>query len=717
MKQQLIVILLFLLPLQVLGTHIVGGEMSYRCLGNNQYELSLTVFRDCFNGIPQFDDTASVGIFDVNNNLVMDIRIPFSGDDTLQPVLFDSCLVIPPSVCVHRSTYIDTVTLNFLTGGYKILYQRCCRNFTIVNINNPSGTGATFYTFISEEGLLGCNSNPVFKEWPPIYICAGTPIVFDHSALDIDGDSLVYELCAPFTGANLNVSQPQPPYTPTYNNFLFPYDTVSWIPPYSTSDMLGGTPLSIDRQTGLLTGTPLNLGQFVVGVCVKEYRNGQLISVAKRDFQYNIGSCSSEYIADFDAPNVLCDGFDVTFVNQGAGGDYFWDFGVLGFSADTSIDVNPSFTFPDTGVYTITLISGRGNNCADTAIHVLSIETNQIQWAVDAIYDACDDSVTVQFFDKTYTGLSTAVEWLWDFIGVGTDSVQNPVVTFSGSPNDHYFYRMKVTTSSGCEAVNIGEIQTYPIELDFEIGEQTCPGQEMQIAAISLDITDTIDYYWSPEDEILSDITDSTIIVAPFVPTDFILETSMNTCTQYDTIRVDPTENAPPLDIFADPDTIFPGETSQLSATDDLTYLYDWSPTNTLSDSSIFNPVVNPLKTTDYIVTVTDARGCIGVDTIRIFVRPFECEIPYIFIPNAFTPNEDGKNDVLYVRANAVDEFYFVLYNRWGQKVFETRDLNIGWNGFFEGRKSPPDVFGYILQVKCLTGGQVTQKGNVTLIR
>ncbi len=717
MKKKLYFLHFFLLlSITTQATHIVGGEMNYRCLGNNQFEISLTVFRDCFNGVPLFDAVASIGIFDVNNNLLHDIRTPFIQDDTLQPVLFDSCLVIPPNVCVHRTTYIDTVVLPFLTGGYKILYQRCCRNNTISNILTPSSTGATFYTFITETGLTQCNSNPVYNEWPPIYICAGTPIVFDHSAVDLDGDSLVYELCAPFVGGNTSISMPQPPFTPTSTDLLLPYDTVVWAAPFSTLDMMGGVPLAIDRHTGLLTGTPQIQGQFVVGICVKEYRNGQLISITKRDFQYNVGACISNFNASFSAPDVLCDGFEVDFINGSQTGNYIWDFGDLTTNGDTSNLVHPSYTYPDTGTYTIMMINGLGHPCADTAFHTISILEDEVTWDVDLIYDACEDSVTVQFFDQTVVNNGVAVAWDWDF-GQITDTTENPVITFSGNPSNGYLYRMTVTASNGCQGFGYGIIRTYPVELDFEIGDQICPGQEMTIAAISLDSTDTISYHWMPENLILSDPNDSMIIVAPVVPTYYVLETSYNTCLQYDTIYVDPTLNAPPLDIEAIPDSIYPGEISQLAATDDLNYSYSWSPTETLSDSIIFNPVASPLETTSYILTVTDERGCIAIDTALIYLRPFECDDPYIFIPNAFTPNDDGKNDVLYVRANGIETFYFALYNRWGQLVFETSNLNQGWDGTLQGKTLPSDVFGYVLQVNCLTGNSYFRKGNITLLR
>ncbi len=214
------------------ATHMVGGEINYRCLGNDRYEIMVTVFRDCDTGVPWFDNPASVGVFDRNDSLLYDLRLTLRNNDTLDLNLTDPCLVAPPNVCIHTTTYIDTVTLPFQVGGYQVVYQRCCRNQDIVNIVAPTATGATYSSFISEEALLNCNSSARFNEWPPVYVCAGVPIVYDHSATDLDGDSVVYELCTPFTGATPQQSQPQPPNNPPYNN-------VTWLPPYSVDNMLG----------------------------------------------------------------------------------------------------------------------------------------------------------------------------------------------------------------------------------------------------------------------------------------------------------------------------------------------------------------------------------------------------------------------------------------------------------------------------------------------
>ena len=277
--------------------------MNYTCLGNNLYEIELIVFRDCENGVPYFDDPAYIGIYN-NNVLVDEAEIIWQMvDDTLDPILNGPCFVKPPDVCVHTSRYLDTVELLPIAGGYTLMYQRCCRNGTINNIVEPLSTGATFSITISEKAMEECNSNAKFKTWPPIYICVNEPIYYDHSAIDPDGDSIVYKMCTPLVGASTMNPYPEP------SEQIVPIP-VTWNPPYNENNMLGGVPLQIDPHTGLLTGVPNTIGQFVVGICVEEYRDGELISETRRDFQYNIGVCS-EITASILAPAVQCDDLSV----------------------------------------------------------------------------------------------------------------------------------------------------------------------------------------------------------------------------------------------------------------------------------------------------------------------------------------------------------------------------------------------------------------------
>ena len=93
------------------------------------------------------------------------------------------------------------------------------------------------------------------------------------------------------------------------------------------------------------------------------------------------------------------------------------------------------------------------------------------------------------------------------------------------------------------------------------------------------------------------------------------------------------------------------------------------------------------------------------------------CEEPALFLPNAFSPNRDGQNDVLELLGLYVEEMHLAIYNRWGQLVFESRDQNFGWDGTFKGEELSPDVYGFYLTVRCIDGDEYFKKGNISLIR
>jgi gliding motility-associated-like protein len=120
-----------------------------------------------------------------------------------------------------------------------------------------------------------------------------------------------------------------------------------------------------------------------------------------------------------------------------------------------------------------------------------------------------------------------------------------------------------------------------------------------------------------------------------------------------------------------------------------------------------------------YVLTVTDANGCIDEDSVELFDPLIACDSldPHIVIPNIFSPNADGENDVLYVRGSGVETLLFIVYDRWGEKVFESSSLDNGWDGTYRGRAMDAAVFVYYIKARFINGEEQTLKGNVTLIR
>jgi len=163
--------------------------------------------------------------------------------------------------------------------------------------------------------------------------------------------------------------------------------------------------------------------------------------------------------------------------------------------------------------------------------------------------------------------------------------------------------------------------------------------------------------------------------------------------------------------------TICPGETITIGMPHYDEYLYRWYDTaGTLIDTnSSIN--VSPSSTTTYILWVEDFKYDITTDTVTVFIDENCSESPVVFIPNIFTPNLDGNNDVLYVRSLHIKELKFSVYNRWGEKVFESQNKNEGWDGNYKGQPCSPDVYVYHVAIVFEDGTEESRKGNVTLVR
>ena len=158
--------------------------------------------------------------------------------------------------------------------------------------------------------------------------------------------------------------------------------------------------------------------------------------------------------------------------------------------------------------------------------------------------------------------------------------------------------------------------------------------------------------------------------------------------------------------------TIFVGDSTQLSATGGGTYY--WLPSAGLSCSTCANPLATPTITTVYCVIVTDGNSCSDSACITITV---ELSCGTLFIPSAFSPNDDGENDILFVGSNCIKVVYFTIYDRWGEKVFETKDVLKGWDGKYKHRSLSSGVFVYYLDAILLTGEKINKKGNISLVR
>ena len=279
-------------------------------------------------------------------------------------------------------------------------------------------------------------------------------------------------------------------------------------------------------------------------------------------------------------------------------------------------------------------------------------------------------------------------------------------------------YYVQASDSLGCSKVDSVQFQFKPVSIFVDSAIILCKGDTAILTAYNLLSDDSLSYNWSPELDILSGQGSQQVQVAPLSASYYTL-TAQNqlgciaTQTAYVAISTGPVN----VDITADKDSFYVGDIIQLNTNFQADYSYLWQEDSTLNNLTIFNPLASPVSNTSYFLTVVDSNGCISKDSISLILLESICQEPNIFIANAFSPDKDGYNDKIFIQGTGITELYFVIYNRWGEQVFETRALQHGWDGSYKGKACSPDVYGYYVQCRCLDGRTYFKKGNITLLK
>ena len=422
-------ILIFLSCFNAKAGHIIGGEIYYDYVGNNNYTFHISMYKDCDpsqNWAP-FDQDLILVVYSGGVQFSL-VQIPFPGF-VVVPVTYDNpCVTAPPGLCIQNAIYSTTINLPNSPNGYTVSYQRCCRKPTISNIVNPGDVGFTLTCQVPAATADGyhLNSSPRFTNYPPSLLCNNDDLVHDQSATDLDGDQLVYSLVTPYRGGS--TLNPAPVAAPP------PYAPIPWVGGFSAPAPLGpGAQIAINPNTGLLTASPNLTGLFVIGIRVQELRNGVVISETVLDFLFQVFACNISLQANLpgfeDLPTFVsyCEGLNVQFVNESWGtNEFLWDFGVPGADDDTSSISVPSFTYPAPGIYTVTLVANpNGVPCTDTAQMIVNVNNElETEWfSTDSI---CFIDNSFDFISTTSGPPGTTFEW--DF---GTTSNQQ----FSSNQN------------------------------------------------------------------------------------------------------------------------------------------------------------------------------------------------------------------------------------------------------------------------------------------
>ncbi|MEM8528845.1 MAG: PKD domain-containing protein [Bacteroidota bacterium] len=446
----LLIALCSAIPLLSFSAHIIGGEITYDCEGSQRegfqlYTIQMKIYRDCQGGGAGFDSTdgALEGTVSIYGGADAEPIIVILGRPSVKRVRppDNPCIKLPDNVCVEQGFYNFQIELPIISESYYIVYQRCCRNRTISNIFTPGETGATYVGEITALAQETCNNSPKFENFPPIALCLGEEFSFSQEARDKEGDSLVYEFCTPFIGGGTNTEDleaidgvaPNPDAPP-------PYDQVGFVDrAYDSDNPLGfNANLKINRQTGRITGKPRIWGQFVAGVCVSEYRDGELLSVVRRDFQINVTPCLASVIPHINNADSIvfqdefylwsCRGeteieFDNKSFSRISIDSTIWEFEIDG---DTlrSFDWDLTIDFPAPGEYRGRLMVNPGGQCGDTSQIIVEIQ-DDIQPDFTIASDTCE-ATDVEFQDLTMSAGATADRWTWYFGDGDSSNVQNP---------------------------------------------------------------------------------------------------------------------------------------------------------------------------------------------------------------------------------------------------------------------------------------------------
>ena len=377
----------------------------------------------------------------------------------------------------------------------------------------------------------------------------------------------------------------------------------------------------------------------------------------------------------------------------------------LGNNNTSQLITPPTQTYNVAGTYPISLLVTNSSGCKDTVM------TNVEAYAIPTI-DAGIDTIVCKGRGMTLNATGAAT-YLWTpSTGLSCTNCASPLA----NPASPIQYFVTGTSIHGC--VNRDSISLrvkYPFIMTNSTRDTLCVGSSLRMTASGAST-----YQWTPATG-LDNPTAASPMASPTSTTTYqVIGTDDRNCfkdTAYIPIIV---FNIPTVEAGIDK-TINVGQTitlmPQVSA--DVTSAR-WSPTGSIFRDIFPGITVKPRETTIYTVLVSNRGGCSASDQLTVNVL---CNGANMFIPNSFSPNNDGMNDLFYPRGSGIFTIKKIkVFSRWGEVVFEkdnftANDASKGWNGTFKGRQLNPDVFVYMVEVVCDNNEALTFKGNVALLK
>ncbi len=383
-----------------------------------------------------------------------------------------------------------------------------------------------------------------------------------------------------------------------------------------------------------------------------------------------------------------------TQLNAGGGVSYSW---IPAATLNNPSIPNPIASPLTTTTYFVTVTG------ANTCTNIDSIKI--IVKPKPAIITSGDASICQSTSTQLNAGGGVSYSWT-PAATLNNPSIPNPIAT----PLTTTTYYVTVTGANTCTNIDSIKVTVKPPPV-FTVNTpvNVCPADSTQLNASGGDL-----YLWQPAGS-LNNPGVANPHAAPSTTTTYFVQITDTVCNYTSTLSTIVTILPLPVIIASKSNDIdCSNDQSQLNATGGI--IYSWTPTATLNNPTISNPIARPMTATQYKVKGISATGCVNYDSVVVNIN-FGIKGNFL-MPNAFTPNNDGLNDCYGIKYwGVILQLDFNIYNRWGERVFHTTDPAGCWNGVYNGIPQNPAVFVFIIKATTSCQGAIFRKGTFALIR
>jgi gliding motility-associated-like protein len=396
-----------------------------------------------------------------------------------------------------------------------------------------------------------------------------------------------------------------------------------------------------------------------------------------------------------DANDTICQNALITFAATPAGNNSY-EF----FNAGASVQNSPSNS------YTTSLNAGNSISVVATNLGCTSPPSDTIVVYIlpaSPVNAGVDFAVCINAPSITLTGFTPA-NGVWTGTGITSpNGTFDPTTAGSGIHPLLYSF----TNTNGCTGYDtlLATVNPLPVLSIFPALPTLCAG-----IPVALTASGATSYSWSPAIG-LSSTNGSNISANPAITTTYTIVGTSNNCV--DSISTTVVVNPLPTVAITGTTSISACESATLTASTTLTGTYSWGPLINLMCNTCQTVTVAPTATQNYYVLFTTPAGCSATDTVKVTL----VNIFSYFMPTAFSPNDDGINDTLHVHGKGIESISLQIFDRVGEKVFESTNIKDGWDGSWRGVPMNDGIFVYVLEVKYCNGKSAKEQGNLTLLK